>query len=60
VDLTFGQMLLQAAAERQGANAWRSVAKTPGLSDHVLAELATCSTLEEASADVLDQLLAPA
>jgi hypothetical protein len=54
------QLQLQAAAERQGANAWKSVAKTPGLSDHVLAELATCSALEEASADVLDHLLAHA
>lgn len=52
------QLQLQAAAERQGANAWKSVALTPGLSDHVLDELATCSRLEEASADLLTELLA--
>jgi hypothetical protein len=51
------QLQLQAGAERQGANAWRSVAQTPGLSDHVLGELAACSKLEEASADLLDELL---
>ena len=42
------QILIQADAELQGANAWRSVASR--LSDPtMLAELATCSELEEAS-----------
>ena len=52
------QLELQATAERQGANAWKSVALTPDLSPRVLDELATCSRLEEASADLLDKLLA--
>ncbi len=52
------QLQLQAAAERQGANAWKSVALSPGLSTSVLDELAVCSLLEESSADLLDALLA--
>ena len=51
---------MQAAAERQGSNAWRSVATTPGLSADVLDELAACSALEDATADVVDALLAGA
>jgi mannose-6-phosphate isomerase-like protein (cupin superfamily) len=53
------QLEMQAAAERQGANAWRSVAaRNPGLSNEVGAVLASCSALEEASADRVDALLA--
>lgn len=51
------QLGIQAAAERQGANAWRSVSATPGLSAAVLAELAACSALEETTADAVDALL---
>ncbi len=51
------QLRVQANAERQGANAWRSIAT--GVTDpDVLAALASCSTLEEASADYLDDLIA--
>lgn len=53
------QLFMQAAAERQGAHAWRSVSKTPGLTPEVLAQLAACSSIEEASADIVDGLLAP-
>lgn len=52
------QLRVQAAAERQGANAWRTIATQPGLSDEVLAQLAACTTLEEATADVVDALIA--
>ncbi len=48
---------MQAAAERQGANAWRTVSATPGLSAATLSELAVCSALEEATATVVDGLL---
>lgn len=51
------QLAVQAGAERQGAQAWRSVANTPGLSDEILVQLAACSALEEATADVVDALL---
>jgi hypothetical protein len=51
------QLTLQAAAERQGANAWRTVSASPGLSAATLAELAACSALEEATAAVVDDLL---
>ena len=52
------QLRLQAAAERQGAQAWRSVAsRASGLSHDVHAVLAACSALEERSADVVDALL---
>ena len=51
------QLRLQAAAELQGAQAWRSIAL--GLSDPtVLTELARCSELEETSSSVLRQVLA--
>ncbi len=51
------QLRIQADAERQGAAAWRGIAA--GHPDaHVVAELATCSALEEASADRLDALVA--
>lgn len=51
------QLRVQANAERQGAQAWHRIAG--GLADaHVIAELAACSALEEASADRLDQLIA--
>jgi hypothetical protein len=53
------QLALQAKAERQGAQAWRSVtARNAALADHAVAELAACSALEEASADRVDALLA--
>lgn len=42
------QIRMQADAEMQGANAWRSVAKTVN-DPAVLAELARCSELEETS-----------
>lgn len=51
------QLRVQANAERQGAKAWRNIAA--GTSDaNVIAELALCSALEEASADRLDGLIA--
>ena len=51
------QLRLQAAAELQGAQAWRSIAL--GLSDPtVLTELARCSELEEISSAVVLQVLA--
>ena len=51
------QLRVQANAERQGAQAWRSIsAMHPD--QHVVAELAICSSLEEASADRLDTLIA--
>lgn len=52
------QLTMQAAAERQGAAAWRSVSAIPGLSAAALRELAHCSALEEATAAVVDALLA--
>ena len=52
------QLRLQAAAERQGAQAWGSIAsRASGLSDDVHAVLAKCSALEERSADLVDALL---
>ena len=51
------QLRLQAAAELQGAQAWRSIAL--GVSDPtVLAELARCSELEETGSAVLQRVLA--
>ena len=51
------QLRLQAAAELQGAQAWRSIAAA--VSDPtVLAELARCSELEETSSAVVQQVLA--
>ena len=51
------QLRVQANAERQGAQAWRNIA-TRTTDQRVLDELAACSTLEEASADRLDALIA--
>ena len=51
------QLRIQANAERQGAQAWRNIA-TRTSDAHVVQELATCSALEEASADRLDDLIA--
>ncbi len=51
------QLRVQANAERQGARAWRNIA-TRTTDQRVLEQLATCSTLEEASADRLDALIA--
>ena len=51
------QLRIQAAAELQGANAWRSVSTIPGLSAHVLSELAHCSELEEQSSASVTDLL---
>lgn len=51
------QLRLQAAAELQGAHAWRSIAA--GVSDPtVSAELARCSELEEISSAMVLQVLA--
>lgn len=51
------QLRVQANAERQGAQAWRTIAKQ--IDDaSVLDALARCSALEEASADRLDELIA--
>jgi hypothetical protein len=51
------QLRIQANAERQGANAWRSTAATV-TDPSVLEQLAACSALEESSADFLDALIA--
>lgn len=51
------QLRIQANAERQGANAWRGIA-TRTIDTVVREQLATCSALEEASADRLDALIA--
>jgi hypothetical protein len=51
------QLRVQANAERQGAQAWRNIAGAQ-TDAHVIAELAACSALEEASADRLDLLIA--
>ena len=50
------QLRIQAGAERQGAQAWRTIAA--GVTDpDVVEELARCSALEEESADRLDRLI---
>ena len=50
------QIRMQADAELQGANAWRSVAK--GISDDaVLAQLTRCSELEELSSSEVRRIL---
>lgn len=50
------QLRLQADAELQGANAWRSVARR--LSDtSVIAELERCSAIEEESSRVVTEIL---
>ena len=51
------QLRVQASAERQGAQAWRNIAKQID-EPSVLSALARCSALEEASADHLDELIA--
>jgi hypothetical protein len=51
------QLRIQADAERQGAQAWRGIAAVHP-DPEVVAQLATCSALEEASADRLDALIA--
>lgn len=50
------QLRVQANAERQGAQAWRNIASRI-TDERVIAELAACSALEEASADRLDALI---
>jgi hypothetical protein len=51
------QLRIQADAERQGARAWRNIAAR--IDDPAtIAALEFCSSLEEASADRLDQLIA--
>jgi hypothetical protein len=50
------QLRIQANAERQGAQAWRSIARSV-TDQRVLDQLAACSALEEASADRLDALI---
>lgn len=52
------QLALQAAAERQGAQAWQRLKVQPGLSDEHRAELDALSTLELASADKVDAVVA--
>jgi hypothetical protein len=51
------QLRIQANAERQGAQAWRNIASRTA-DERVIAALAACSELEEASADRLDALIA--
>ncbi len=51
------QLRIQANAERQGANAWRSIAANHP-DPRVVEVLHGCSALEEASADRLDALIA--
>ena len=53
------QLRVQANAERQGAQAWRNISARM-TDNRVIAELAACSALEEASADRLDALIASA
>jgi hypothetical protein len=51
------QLRIQADAERQGARAWRNIAAR--IDDQaMIAALECCSSLEEASADRLDHLIA--
>ena len=50
------QLRIQANAERQGAQAWRNIAaRHPD--QRVIDVLESCSQLEEASADYLDDLI---
>jgi hypothetical protein len=51
------QLRIQADAERQGAAAWRGIASRHP-DPAVIDVLETCSRLEEASADFLDELIA--
>ena len=53
----FEQMSIQANAERQGAAAWRAMIDQESDSARAAA-LEQCATIEEASADFLDALLA--
>jgi hypothetical protein len=51
------QLRVQANAERQGAQAWRTI--SAAISDErVLEQLTACSALEESAADALDELIA--
>ena len=50
------QLRIQANAERQGANAWRSIAANHP-DAKVIEVLHSCSALEELSADALDALI---
>ncbi len=53
----YDQLRMQAAAELQGAAAWRGVAaRQPDPT--TVAELEVCATLEEANADAIDAILA--
>ena len=51
------QIALQAAAERQGSQAWQRLKQQPGLSDEHLAELDALTALELASAERVEALL---
>jgi len=51
------QLRIQAAAERQGAAAWRAIAASQS-DPAVGTELERCAALEEASADALDRICA--
>lgn len=51
------QLRIQANAERQGAQAWRTIA-TAITDERVLEQLRACSALEESAADKLDALIA--
>ncbi len=52
------QFALQAAAEREGASAWRAFAAAAGLPQAISEALAECAALEVASATRLEKLLA--
>lgn len=51
------QIALQAAAERQGSQAWQRLKQQPGLSDEHIAELDALTALELASAERVEALL---
>ncbi len=52
------QLALQAAAEREGASAWRAFADSNGLPHALRESLRSCAVLEEESAQRLEKLLA--
>ncbi len=51
------QLALQAAAERQGSQAWQRLKEQPGLSDAHRAELDALTALELTSAETVEALL---
>jgi hypothetical protein len=52
------ELALQAAAERQGAAAWRAISALPSLGAHEREAVAELARLEEANARQLEELLA--